>query len=304
MQRISEQTLADWTGPASDAEQDRYDWTRRQIREALTASVALSSWAFDVYAKGSYPNYTNVVRDSDVDIAAELTNPQRYEFSHGAEGMSMEDFNVTRYTGTHDLAGFKNEVEVALRAHFPAGSVTRGNKAIHVRESSRGLAADVVPCQTHYQYINRQGTRRKGILLRNDTNPSQRIVNYPQPHYDEGLSKNDATSRRYKRVVRILKRLENKMVDENIIEPVPSFLIESAVWNVPNRYFTGPDTWTARVRGALAHIFNGTMTDDCVSSDDWLEANNIKYLFHSSQNWTWQQAHTFAGRAWDRIGLD
>jgi hypothetical protein len=304
MQRISEQTLADWTGRASDAEQDRYDWTRRQIREALAASGALSSWSFDVYAKGSYPNFTNVVRDSDVDIAAELTNPARNQFSHGAEGMSIGDFGLTPYTGTHDLAGFKNEVEAALRSHFPAGSVTRGDKAIHVRESSRGLAADVVPCQTHYQYINRQGTRRKGILLRNDANPLQHIVNYPKQHYDEGIAKNDATSRRYKRVVRILKRLENKMVDESLIDPVPSFLIESAVWNVPNPGFTGPDSWTGRVRNALAHIFNGTRTDDCVSSTDWMEANNIKFLFHSSQNWTWQQAHTFASRAWDRIGFD
>jgi hypothetical protein len=40
------------------------------------------------------------------------------------------------------------------------------------------------------------------------------------------------------------------------------------------------------------------------SSTDWMEANNIKYLFHSSQNWSWQQAHQFASRAWDRIGLD
>jgi hypothetical protein len=303
MQRIPEDRLANWTGRASDAEQDRYEWTCRQIREALKGSASLSAWDFELYPKGSYPNFTNVVRDSDVDIAAELTNPIQNTFSHGAEGMSIRDFGLTPYTGTHDLASFKDHVEAALRAHFPTGAVTRGNKAIHVRESSRGLAADVVPCQTHYQYINRQGSRRKGILLRNDANPSQHIVNYPQQHYDEGVTKNDRTSRRYKRVVRILKRLENQMVDEGLIDAVPSFLIESAVWNVPNAAFDA-STWTGRVRSALAHIFNGTLSSDCVASDDWMEANNIKYLFHSSQSWTWQQAHTFAGRAWDRIGLD
>src|SRR5436190_606082 len=94
------------------------------------------------------------------------------------------------------------------------------------------------------------------------------------------------TSRRYKRVVRILKRLENEMVDQGVIDVVPSFLIESAVWNVPNSSFDY-STWTARVRAALAHIFNGTLSSDCVSSDDWLEANNIKYLFHASQSWTY-----------------
>lgn len=303
MQRISEQTLAGWIGRASDAEQDRYDWTRRQISEALSKSAALAPWSFDVYAKGSYPNFTNVVRDSDVDVAAELTSLTRYQFSHGAEGMSMEDLGLSRYTGDYGLAHFKDDVEAALVAHFPAGTVRRGNKAIHVRQSSRGLAADVVPCQEHYQYINKQRGRRKGVLLRDDANPSRHLVNYPQQHHDEGVAKNDATSRRYKRVVRILKRLENQMVEEQLIDPVPSFLIESAVWNVPNGSFTGPDTWTGRVRNTLAHIFNDTRTDECVASSDWMEANGIKFLFHSTQSWTWRQAHTFADRAWDRIGL-
>lgn len=304
MQRITEEALSAWIGRASDAEQARYEWTCRQIRAALDSSQALSSWSFDVYPKGSYPNFTNVVRDSDVDIATELTGLQRYEFSHGAAGMTMEDFGISRYVGSYGLAHFKDDVEAALVAHFPFGAVTRGNKAIHIRESSRGLAADVVPCETHFQYIDRLGSRRKGIVLLNDANPSQHVVNYPQQHYDEGVAKNSRTSRRYKRVVRILKRLENKMVDEGIIDEVPSFLIESAVWNVPDSSFTGSETWTGRVRAVLAHIFNGTMSADCVASTDWLEANNIKFLFHASQGWTYHQAHEFAGRAWDRIGLD
>jgi hypothetical protein len=302
MPRISEQTLAGWIGRASNAEQDRYEWTCKQIRKALDASSALEDWSFEVYPKGSYPNFTNVVRDSDVDIAVELTSLSRYQFSHGAKDMSMEDFGISRYTGTYGLARFKDDVEAALDAHFPAGAVKRGNKAIHIRQSSQSLAADVVPCEEHFQVINSQGTRRKGIVLRNDADPSQRLVNYPQQHHDEGVAKNDATSRRFKRVVRILKRLENQMVDEGLIKPVPSFLIESAVWNVPNSSFN-PDTWTGRVRNALAHIFNGTRTSECEASSDWKEVNDIKFLFHSTQSWTWQQAHQFADAAWDRIGF-
>ena len=118
----------------------------------------------------------------------------------------------------------------------------------------------------------------------------------------EGTAKNDRTNRRYKRVVRILKRLENEMVDQGIIKVVPSFLIESSVWNVPNDNFA-VDGWTARVRNALAHIYNGTRSNACVSSDDWLEANGIKYLFHASQGWSYQDAHSFADKAWDYIGF-
>jgi hypothetical protein len=304
MPQISESTLASWTGPASDAEQTRYDWTCGQIREALDKSAALAAWNFSVYPKGSYPNYTNVVADSDVDIAVELTGLQRYAFTHGAKGLTMKDFGISPYTGSYSLAQFKNEVEQALGAHFPAGAVKRGSKAIHIKELKRGLAADVVPCETHFEYVTSAGSRIRGTLLLNDSDPSQKLVNYPQQHLDRGVDKNKATSRRYKSVVRILKRLENKMVDEGLIKVVPSFLIESGVWNVPDQSLMVPDTWTLRVRAVLAHIFNETMSADCVGSDDWFEANGVKYLFHENQPWTWQQAHDFAGRAWDRIGFD
>jgi len=44
-------------------------------REKPRHNRTACSSSLDVYAKGSYPNFTNVVRDSDVDIAAELTGP-------------------------------------------------------------------------------------------------------------------------------------------------------------------------------------------------------------------------------------
>jgi hypothetical protein len=84
---------------------------------------------------------------------------------------------------------------------------------------------------------------------------------------------------------------------------VPSFLIESSVWNAPNSGFDAP-SWKGRVRAALAHIYNETRTANCVTSDDWLEANAIKYLFYSGQNWSYTDAHEFASKAWDYVGFD
>jgi hypothetical protein len=110
------------------------------------------------------------------------------------------------------------------------------------------------------------------------------------------------TNRRYKRVVRILKRLENEMVDRGVITAVPSFLIESAVFNVPDRCFV-LSTWTARVEAALTHIFNGTKTDDCVGSEDWLEVNRCKYLFSGEQSWSRGTANDFALQAWRYVGF-
>jgi hypothetical protein len=63
MARDWESTFSDWTGRASDAEQSRYEWTRGQIEDALRGNPRLSAYSFEVYVKGSYPNFTNVVRD-------------------------------------------------------------------------------------------------------------------------------------------------------------------------------------------------------------------------------------------------
>jgi hypothetical protein len=297
-----EATFTRWKGKASNSEEDKYKNTCRAIGDALRAGGRLSAYEFTVYAKGSYPNFTNVVRDSDVDIAVELTTYRTNRFIHAAEGLTIQDVGLTPYTGDATLAGFKDDVERALVAHFGTAAVDRGSKAIRVNESAGRLPADVVPCVTERTWTSRVG-HRDGIRLLNDRNPSERIVNYPKQHLEEGTKKNDATSRRYKRVVRILKRLENEMVEKGVIEVVPSFLIESSVWNVPNTDFEAA-TWRGRVRAALAHIYNETRTSGCVTSDDWLEANAIKFLFFEGQNWSYEDAHKFASKAWDYVGFD
>jgi len=295
-----ESTFSDWTGRASDAEQRRYEWTRNAISDALRNYAPLANYSFDVYAKGSYPDFTNVVRDSDVDVATELTELYRNDYIGAAEGLNLQAVGGTPYTGGYELPAFKDDVEAALILKFGPAAVDRGKKAIHIRESRQGLAADVVPCVTHKTWTSRF-TCNRGIALLNDAAPWQDIVNYPKQHLERSTAKNDRTYRRYKRVVRILKRLENEMVKQGVIEEVPSFLIASATWNVPDGYFTGSPTWTGRVQNVLAHIYNGT--GDCVCSEEWLEANGIKYLFHPDQNWTHQQAREFAARAWDYVGL-
>ena len=290
----TESQLQSWTGRASDAEQARYDWTKDQIRDALRGG-ALDQYSFSVYPKGSYPNHTNVVRDSDVDIAVELTELQRHEFIHSAKGMKLEDFGVTRYTGSYSLATFKNDVEAALNRQFGSGAVDRGNKAIHVRESARSLKADVVVCQTLKSHPSPSVTAtRTGILIEPDRGPE--IHNFPKHHLEEGVKKNDATSRRFKRLVRIVKRLENEMVDRGVIAPVPSFLMESMIWNVPDRVFNDHDTWTVRLQEALRHSFHADKAG-------WLEVNNIKFLFHPSQKWTEAEATAFVKSAWNYMGF-
>lgn len=298
-----EARFSGWTGPASESEQDRYERTCRMINDALRSSSRLAAYSFNVFPKGSYPNFTNVVRDSDVDIAVELRSFFKPRFIHAAKGLTLADVGYETYKGNATLPGFKNDVELALREHFGAANVERGNKAIRVSENSGRLPADVVPCVTARTWVD-AGRSHDGIRLLDDAHPDRELINYPKQHLDQGNAKNQRTSRRYKRVVRILKRLENQLVEEDRLAIVPSFLIESCVWDAPDSTFLDGGDWTARIRSVLAHTFNGTLNEGCVNSDAWLEANAIKYLFVAGQSWGWADAHRFASVAWDYIGFE
>src|SRR6266404_8853729 len=68
-----EDTLAGWTAPSSDTEQEKQERTERMIREAVAAHKPFAQSRLNIYAKGSYANNTNVRADSDVDVAVECT---------------------------------------------------------------------------------------------------------------------------------------------------------------------------------------------------------------------------------------
>lgn len=283
-----------WTKRPSDKEDERYEWTREQIGKALR-SPALDMHSFKVYAKGSYPNHTNVRRDSDVDIAVELTEIIQHDFHHDATGLTLEDLGLPIYAGSYGLAKLKDDVEQALCKQFGAAAIERGNMAIHVSESTRGLKADVVVCESLISHSSRYSSV-PGIKIEPDRG---RVVhNFPAQHLEQGRAKNTRTQRRFKRVVRILKNLENEMVDKGVINPVASFLIESLVWNVDDSCFLNPTTWEHRVLTVLASIFSYTQEPEPEAERErWCEVNNVQFLFHPHQGWTRNEARNFAVKA-------
>jgi hypothetical protein len=306
MPTISEDQLASWTQPAFNNEDEKRASTERMIREAIRGHSFLRTLSIDVYAKGSYRNNTNVRRDSDVDVAVEYEgivysdygpNTSRDEVwrAQGLHAYSGPFRNAA--TGATEIGRFKNAVGEALVSAFGSSAVTRSNKVFTVRESQRSLAADVVPCATYRKYWS--PTRfNQGIRLLPDRWPGFNINNYPQQHYDRGVAKNEATSRRYKSVVRILKNLENRMVADGASPVVASYLIESLTFNVPNSVFSYL-TWAARVRGVLSHVWADTEEVECETR--WHEANDIKYLFHQHQKWTREEARAFVHAAWQYV---
>jgi len=295
-----EDTFQSWGKPPGSTEQEKCDNAERAVGKAIASTSALSRVNIKVFPQGSYRNRTNVKQDSDVDICVLCTDVSFVDYSM-SEGLTDSDVGLVSHP--YAYPEFKNDVEKALRSYFGEDGITRGNKAFDIHENSYRVDADVVPCFEHRRYQRRSGGGyyyTSGTELRSDK--GGQIINWPEQNYQNGVAKNEATSRRFKAVVRILKRLRNEM-DENKVaaaKPIPSFLIECLVWNVRSEGF-GHDTYTADVRWALAHLFNNTMkSQDCT---EWGEINELKYLFRISQPWTMEQAHAFVSAAWDYLGF-
>ena len=289
-----ENTFASWAKGPQTTEDERSENAIRAIRNAIAKSDDLKHRNIDVFLQGSYRNRVNVRQNSDVDIGILCHNSFFYNLP---ENYTAKDFNIT--PSTYHYHQLKNEVEAALAGHFGKSAVHRGNKAFDIKENSYRVEADVAPFFDHRRYsIN--GHYQKGVELLPDN--GGRVINWPEQHYNNGVSKNTATQRRYKRVVRILKRLCINMDDKGIAtaKPIPGFLVECLVSNVPDEHF-GHNTYTAEIMAVLTFLFNNTRTDkECT---EWVEVSGLKWLFRGPQPWTRTQAHAFINDAWDYIGF-
>ncbi len=289
-----EDAFSSWAQPPAKTEQERCENAERSVRNAINASDRLKNRNIKVFAQGSYRNNTNVRQDSDVDIGI-LCYDVFYD--QLPEGAKKEDFDII--PADYDYSTFKSEVESALVAYFGKTSVSRGNKAFNIRENSYHVEADVAPFFEHRRY-SVDKSYISGVELRPDN--VGRVINWPEQHYNNGVSKNNDTNRRFKALVRIIKSLCNYMADQGIViaKSTPSFLIECLTWNVPNDNF-GKYTYSDDLRACLAFLFNNTISDDkCI---EWGEVSELKYLFKGSQKWTREQAHNFVSSAWDFVGF-
>lgn len=292
-----EQQFRSWAEPPSQSEIDRCTNAVRMVSAAITESTALKQRSIRVFAQGSYNNRTNVRQDSDVDIAVICSDTFFEEYPAGT---TRETFS--NVAASYTYAQFKLEVGAALADYFPAGAVTRGNKAFDIKANSNRVEADVAPFFEHRRYaVN--GHFISGVELKPDNGIPRAVINWPEQHYANAVAKNTATSKRYKGLVRVLKNLRNDMVEAKIVAatPITGFLCECLLWNVPNTAF-GHDALTADLRAALQHLYTPTTTD--AGCHDWGEVSELKYLFRSQQKWTRQQANEFVAAVWTYVGYN
>ena len=300
-----ESDFVNWAKSPSTTEQTRCDNAFKAVKNAIDKSTDLKNRDTLVFVQGSYRNRVNVRQDSDVDIGVLCTDTFYYEL---AEGLTKESTFIS--PATYKFSQFKSDVERALISHFGASAVTRGNKSLKVRETSYHVDADVVPVFEFRDFYSNTGYRA-GVSLIPDS--GTRIENFPERlknswpndplHYENGVTKNTATNRRFKGVVRIVKKLRNAMeaAGHESAKPIPSYLIECLVWNVPDSYIAG-ESWVSIVRRVFSCIY--LATDESGERPKWFEVDNIKFLFHPSQPWTRTLVHAFVLSAWSLIGIE
>jgi hypothetical protein len=289
-----EDMLAGWTGPSSDTEQEKQDRTERMVREAIQGHAGLRDCSLSAYAKGSYANDTNVRADSDVDVAVQCHDVFYWEEeSPGVHG------SITPYEGIWTPAKLRTEIGLALRAKFGNQVDESGATAFRVHSGTARVDADVVPC-FDYRYYFTSGGFREGTRI--FTKSGVGFENFPVQQLTKGNTKNSRTKTYYKKAVRILKRVENAMLDKGRHPAVPSFFIECLGYNCPDGMII-ESTWTETVRRMLIHIWNGLEGGEpSDASSRWLEVSECKYLFLSRQKWTRNDGRAFAKAAWNYLG--
>lgn len=299
-------TTRDWErwlqssgSPASADEEAKRDRTEKRIRDAVRAA-GISAGQARIYVKGSYANNTNVRLDSDVDICVEWQSTFAVSRMGSAVDASAGALGYSPATTEFDPQAFRRLLERAMVDAFGTGAVsTTGNKVITVAGGPSTLDADVVPCREMRRYDGVGSVAHVGSRLY--PRDGGYVDNWPQQHYDNGVAKNRRTGKRFKTIIRCLKRLENDMVATSIItKPIPGYLIECLVWNAPDSCF-GHAQLLTDLRAVFRSIWTPLSTDD--SCENWGEINELKYLFTGSQKWTRQEAFDFADKAWDTVGV-
>lgn len=286
----------------SNNEISKRDRTEQQIRDALSVYEPLDGRPYCVYAKGSYANNTNVRLNFDVDIAVEYQGYFYYDLAFGLENVDKSEVGIVSSTDPYTRDEFKADIRGALVSAYGEEAIDVGNVALRVRNGATTLPADVVPCWEYRRYdriVDGTPVFHRGSRVYPASGGHKN--NYPEVQLVNGRAKTGRTGRRYKRIVRALKKLQTKMLDEGVINTeLPSYLVECVVYNVPDDHFDYA-SYFADMRNVLAYIFNETR--DSGNWNEWHHVHELMYLFRSDA-FDRTEVHNFASAAWDYLGLE
>jgi hypothetical protein len=274
------------------------------VRFALGENGWLRNEGVAVSAQGSYFNNTNVRLESDMDLRAvhplfkiEYARNVLVEAAQVAHGIPQS----ARYF-SDVVANVRREIRLCLGQKFGAANVdSDGSKAIRLKKLSGSRAdVDIVPAFNYiwmwWDDLAQRYRQANGVTIL--SKDGAWVNNFPDQHHANGINKRSQTKYRFKRFVRIFKRLRDELVREGKLAAgcVPSFLVECLTYAVEDAYFlVETDDRYDRANRILRRMW------ELLDNPAWVKAateiNGIKFLFYGRQPWTVDGAKGFVALA-------
>ncbi|MGA2914771.1 MAG: nucleotidyltransferase [Sedimentisphaerales bacterium] len=275
---IPESQLETWSHQGSVAQSKN---TYASIRNALLDSkAAYANQSFEVFLQGSYGNDTNIFAESDMDIVICLNSIMRGDVSN-LPSEQQAAFHKAHPKATYTFSEFKQGVVARLLKAFGTDT-TSGNKAIKVKANGTRRSADVVTCFQYRRYtrffsVHDQKHFPPGIIF--PSLSGGEIINYPKQHSENCTIKHQATNNCFKPMVRIVKNMRSKLVEDGVItnNTAPSYYIEGLLYNVPN------DKFDSSYGDTFCNCFNWILKTD----KSKLICANERYFLIGNSNVQW-----------------
>lgn len=234
---IPNSQLQTWAAQGSVTQSaSTYNTIKDKLEEAGSPYATQDS---RVFLQGSYGNSTNIYRESDVDVVICLTSA----FQHNTAGLTPVQkaaFDAAYQNATYTLDQFKTDVHAHLVAAY-GNDVYLGKKAIQIRATTSRRKTDVIVAMEHRHYFSfltlASQSHGDGIVFKNSA--GKRIINYPEYHRANLVTKNTNAGGRFKSYVRIFKNMRVRAVSEGFLAEgnAPSYYIEGLLYNLPDNYF-------------------------------------------------------------------
>jgi hypothetical protein len=278
---IPESQLDTWSHQGSITQSST---TYNTIKNALEAvGNPYVGKSYEVFLQGSYGNDTNIYTESDVDIVIKLNDCFRHDLNELPDDQKAA-FKAAYSDATYTHVDFKKDVLSVLEAKY-GDDVELGDKAINIAANGSRRKADVIAAIQYRRYHKFLSTSNEvydeGICFFNGA--GECIANYPKQHLANCKAKHQATNTWFKPMVRVLKNLRGKLIEDKMIESgvAPSYYIEGLLYNVPKEKF------------------GKSYVDSFVNCVNWiLEADRSKFvcaneqyfLLHENSPVTWRES--------------
>ncbi len=298
MSKFSEETLTNWSSAASTSEEQKISNAVKMVKDAIQSSEDLQDKDIEIFVQGSYASNTNVRANSDIDVCIMLKDTFSSKYP---EGLTRDHYGFS--ASNYDFPTYRSAVIKTLANKFGNENITPGNKSIKIKSNSYRIESDAVPC---FQYRNYRynGSRDPDIFIEGhkiDAQNGEEVISYPKQHIENGKEKNTETQRRFKRTVRVFKKIRYHMIDngEPVNSNISSFLIECLLWNVPNNIFIENNTHENRVKESIRYLYFKTK-DQKKECKQWGEISEILYLFNDKK-WNIVMVNKFLQRMWEYL---